>query len=168
MFWKATVNLRVQSFSTSHIDAVVNKNQPDAWRLTGFYGAPETHLLEESWTLLRRLSSLFSLPWCCLGDFNELIRAEEKQGRIHRSENQMQRFRDAIDDYGFLDLGYQGPSFTWTNNRVGDMNWERLDRALATPEWLMLFPTTKVHHLDGRWSYHKPILVSTDPMRTQT
>jgi hypothetical protein len=168
LFWKAAVKLRVQSFSASHIDAIVNENQPDAWRLTGFYGAPKTHLREESWTLLRRLSSHFSLPWCCLGDFNELIRAEEKQGRIHRSENQMQRFRDAIDDCGFLDLGYQGPSFTWTNNRVGDMTWERLDRALATPEWLMLFPTTKVHHLEGRWSDHKPILVSTEPMRTPT
>uniref|UniRef100_A0A2N9GZI9 Reverse transcriptase domain-containing protein n=1 Tax=Fagus sylvatica TaxID=28930 RepID=A0A2N9GZI9_FAGSY len=168
LFWKAAVNLRVQSFSASHIDAIVNENQTDAWRLTGFYGAPETHLREESWTLLRRLSSLFSLPWCCLGDFNELTRAEEKQGRIHRSETQMQRFRDAIDDCGFLDLGYHGPSFTWTNNRGGDMTWERLDRALATPEWLMLFPTTKVHHLDGRWSDHKPILMSTEPLRTPT
>jgi hypothetical protein len=53
LFWKAAVKLRVQSFSASHIDAIVNENQPDAWRLTGFYGAPKTHLREESWTLLR-------------------------------------------------------------------------------------------------------------------
>uniref|UniRef100_A0A2N9IMV6 Uncharacterized protein n=1 Tax=Fagus sylvatica TaxID=28930 RepID=A0A2N9IMV6_FAGSY len=106
LFWKAEVKLRMQSFSHSHIDAIVNENQPDAWRLTGFYGALETHLREESWTLLRRLSSQFNLPWCCLGDFNELIRVEEKQGRIRRYENQMQRFRDVLDDCGFIDLGY--------------------------------------------------------------
>uniref|UniRef100_A0A2N9GXY5 CCHC-type domain-containing protein n=1 Tax=Fagus sylvatica TaxID=28930 RepID=A0A2N9GXY5_FAGSY len=33
-FWKVEVKLRVQSFSYSHIDAIVNENRPDAWRLT--------------------------------------------------------------------------------------------------------------------------------------
>jgi hypothetical protein len=32
----------------------------------------------------------------------------------------------------------------------------------------MHFPTTKVHHLEGRWSDHRPILVSTKPIRTPT
>ena len=80
----------------------------------------------------------------------------------------MQRFRDALDDCGFIDLGYSDPSYTWTNNRVGDMTWERLDRATATSDWLMLFPIAKVHHLEGHWSDHKPILVSTEPVRTPT
>jgi hypothetical protein len=168
LLWKNEMKLRVQSFSHSHIDAFVSENQPDAWHLTGFYGAPETHLREESWTLLQRLNSQSALPWCCLGDFNELVRVEEKQGRLSRSENQMQRFHDALDDCGFIDLGYSGPSYTWTNNRVGDMTWERLDKAVATANWLMLFPTAKVHYLEGRWSDHKPILVSTEPIRTPT
>jgi hypothetical protein len=57
LFWKQEVNLRVSSFSPSHIDAIINENQDDAWRLTSFYGAPETQNREESWTLLRRLNS---------------------------------------------------------------------------------------------------------------
>uniref|UniRef100_A0A2N9GCE4 RNase H type-1 domain-containing protein n=1 Tax=Fagus sylvatica TaxID=28930 RepID=A0A2N9GCE4_FAGSY len=89
-----------------------------------------------------------------------VIRVEEKQGRLSQLENQMQRFRDVLDDCGFIDLGYSGPSYTWTNNRVGDMTWERLDKAVATSNWLMLFPTAKVHHLEGCWSDHKQILVA--------
>ncbi len=76
----------------------------------------------------------------------------------------MQLFRDVLDDYGFVDLGYTSPQFTWTNNRVGDVTWERLDRVVATPEWLTLFPSARVHHLDYRWSDHKSIWVGTKPM----
>uniref|UniRef100_A0A2N9FN80 Protein kinase domain-containing protein n=1 Tax=Fagus sylvatica TaxID=28930 RepID=A0A2N9FN80_FAGSY len=164
LLWKKCVNIRVHSFSPSHIDAVVDEASDNAWRFTGFYGAPETHKREESWTLLRQLNSQNTLPWCCMGDFNELVRLEKKQGRHTRSERQMQMFRDVLDECGFVDLGFTGPKFTWTNNRVGDMTWERLDKAVATPEWLLCFPSTRVHHLDVRWSDHKPLWVSTEPM----
>jgi hypothetical protein len=92
------------------------------------------------------------------------VRIEEKQGKHSRSDRQMQLFRDVLDDCGFVDLGFTGPPFTWTNNRVGDMTWECLDRAVATPDWLTQFPTARVHHLDCRWSDHKPIWVGTTPM----
>jgi hypothetical protein len=84
-----------------------------------------------------------------MGDFNEIVQADKKQGRLSRSKNQMQRFRDVLDDCRFLDLDFTGSSFTWTNNRTGDMTWERLNRAVATPEWLLQFPTVRVHHLEG-------------------
>ncbi len=57
-----------------------------------------------------------------------------KQGKHLRSDCQMQLFQDVLDDCRFVDLGFTGPQFTWTNNRVGDMTWERLDRAVATPD----------------------------------
>jgi hypothetical protein len=57
LFWKKEVNLRVHSFSPSHIDAIINESQFDSWRLTGFYGALETQQREASWALLRRLNS---------------------------------------------------------------------------------------------------------------
>ncbi len=92
MFWKAEVKLKVHSYSHSHIDAIISETESDAWHFIGFYGALETQHCEESWALLQRLNSQFSLPWCCMGDFNELVRVEEKQGHLSRSENQMQRF----------------------------------------------------------------------------
>jgi hypothetical protein len=57
LLWKGVVNARVQSFSNSHIDVIINETLHDAWRLTGFYGAPETHRRGESWDLLRRLKT---------------------------------------------------------------------------------------------------------------
>ena len=43
------------------------------------------------------------------------------------------------------------------------MMWERLDQVVATPDWLLQFPFAQVHHLEGRWSDHKPIWVNTEP-----
>ncbi|GMY27097.1 hypothetical protein FCV25MIE_22339 [Fagus crenata] len=42
------------------------------------------------------------------------------------------------------------------------MTWERLDRVVTTPEWLLMFPSAWVYHLEGRWSDHKPIWVTTE------
>ena len=43
------------------------------WRFTRFYGEPNTIQRKEGWNMLRMLSSKSKLPWCCFGDFNELL-----------------------------------------------------------------------------------------------
>ena len=60
----------------------------------------------------------------------------------------MQLFRDVMDECGFMDLGYVGTPFTWQKHFVdGHSIWERLDRCLATNDWLMKFSRTWVHYL---------------------
>ena len=83
----------------------------------------------------------FHIPWLCAGDFNELIRSDEKfgwgGGGNRRSHNQMQLFWDAIDECGFIDLSYLGSKFTWKKYFAsGQLIWERLDRTFCTNDWL--------------------------------
>ena len=73
MLWEDSVKVWVDSFSTYHIDVIVNGGTTDAWQLTGFYGEPDTSSRDERWNMLRMLSSKPHLPWCCFGDFNELL-----------------------------------------------------------------------------------------------
>ena len=52
----------------------------------------------------------------------------------------MQRFREALDACGFMDLGYMGSPFTWQKHfRDGHSVWERLDKALANVDWILKF-----------------------------
>lgn len=68
----------------------------------------------------------------------------------------MQLFREALDECGFMDLGFKGFPFTWSKHyRTGVSIWERLDRAVATVEWFSNFPGTRVHHIDSMTSDHK-------------
>ena len=75
----------------------------------------------------------------------------------------MQGFRDALDCCRLKYLGYNGFSFTWCNRRPGDKNiWIRLDRGVATVEWILRFPTTRIHHLDCFHFDHKSIILCMD------
>ena len=75
----------------------------------------------------------------------------------------MQGFHDALDFCGIKDLGFNGFPFTWSNRQPGDQNvWIRLDRGVATIDWILQFPTSRIHHLDAFHSDHKPILLCSD------
>ena len=110
------------------------------WRLTGFYGHPETHRRYESWHLLAFLNNQLQLPWLCLGDFNDILSNTEKSGGAIQSQQQMDGFRKVVDYCAFQELGYYGSNFTWCNMQGGDNKiYLRLDRAFANLEWFEKF-----------------------------
>ena len=73
----------------------------------------------------------------------------------------MQLFRDVIDECGFMDLGFVGPRFTWSQH-FDDRHsiQERLDRGLATDNWVSKFLGSRVHHLHYDSSGHSPLLIN--------
>ena len=88
------------------------------------------------------------------------MRKREGGGGRLRPERQMEECRDVLDECGFRDLGFVGGKFTWCNGHPdGFIIWERLDRMVATMEWIEKFLATKVMHLECGSSDHKPILI---------
>ena len=43
LFWKSTINLKIKGSHWYHIDATIDKDTENEWRLTGFYGEPKTN-----------------------------------------------------------------------------------------------------------------------------
>ena len=86
MLWSRDIKVEVKGYSGNYIDAVVTELESGfKWRITGFYGNPETHRRKESWDLLRSLGQKYQLPWLCFGDFNEIVLVEEKLCVVKRS-----------------------------------------------------------------------------------
>ena len=160
LMWKGRDMVWVDSFSKYHIDAIVNGGLESAWRLTGFYGEPDNNHQSEGWDMLRMLSSKQKLPWCCFGDFNELLEVSDKRDGVPRAHSQMQMFREVLDHCGFVDLGYSGPDFTWHGWRRGELIWERLDRGVANYDWVSRFPAARIQHFHCYTLDHRPILLS--------
>ena len=49
LLWNREIDLEIKSYSQNHIDVVINDAEKSIkWRLTGFYGHPETHRRYES------------------------------------------------------------------------------------------------------------------------
>ena len=78
LFWKISINIEVVDSHKYFIDTIINGNTEDACRFTGFYEEPETHRRSEAWSKLSSLNARLSIPWICGGDFNEIVRQEEK------------------------------------------------------------------------------------------
>ena len=81
LFWKPNYKVQLLKFGKTFIDVSVANTEGKQWRVTGFYGFPESSRRRESWNLMRSLASSSSLPWVCLGDFNDLLHSSEKRGK---------------------------------------------------------------------------------------
>lgn len=89
LLWRSTVDITLRSFSRNHIDAMVEgAGDKPRWRLTGFYGELVSSNRHVTWNLLRLLATQSSDPWCCVGDFNEILGSHEKEGGSMQSSYQ--------------------------------------------------------------------------------
>jgi hypothetical protein len=72
-------------------------------------------------------------------------------------------FKNFIDHFGMIDVGFVGNPFTSSNNRQGLENIkERLGRGLAPSAWVHRHPDFSLIHLPGHNSDHNPISLTTN------
>ncbi|GAU43270.1 hypothetical protein TSUD_36200 [Trifolium subterraneum] len=132
VFWKDSSKCRVLNYTRNFINMLVEDEQWGEWRLTCYYGYPERSRRRAAWDLLRALGNMSSIPWCIIGDFNDLLSQADKKGS----------------------------SVTWIKSRGTPHEIEeRLDRAMASTSWLQLFPQVRLTNLLASYSDHSPILL---------
>ncbi|CAJ2669983.1 unnamed protein product [Trifolium pratense] len=164
LLWRSSIQCNITNFSSNHINVEITDTQRGMWRLTGFYGYPEGARRRDSWNFIRRLAQDSHLPWCIIGDFNDILSVNEKKGRNERPNWLIDGFRKAIIDAGLSDVHMEGYPFTWFKS-LGTPRAveEKLDRALANGSWFQMFPYAKVENLVAPASDHYPILLDRDP-----
>ncbi|XP_051204973.1 uncharacterized protein [Lolium perenne] len=158
LLWKRGINIQQIYAAPNYIDVSVHESPEKIWRLTGIYGEPKWEDKYKTWDKLRELRTQNNMPWVVIGDFNEILFSTEKEGGNSRPDHFMQAFRDALSDCNLHDLGFLGDPFTWHRGRIR----ERLDRAVADHDWLLMHPEATLTHLDCMKSDHRPILLETE------
>lgn len=158
VFWKRTVDCSIFGYSQNHIDLVFKENNLESWWLSCFYGYPESHRRRESWNFIRNLAQLSPLPWCIIGDFNDMLFSSDKKGVHPHPISLLDGFSKAVEDSELIEVDLCGGSFTWEKSR-GTHNWvqERLDIAFATQDWWTKFPLCKLNLLMSPVSDHNPV-----------
>lgn len=53
--------------------------------------------------------------WYVLGNFNEILSHDEKDGGRPRADSLMEDFRKALQDNNLSNLGWNGLKYTWCN-----------------------------------------------------
>lgn len=148
------------AISNNHVDISVNTDGGKEWRLTGFYGFPSRRDRTKSWELLRNLKDKSELPWLVIGDFNDLTKQTEKRGGRPHPNAMLHGFGDTLDYCSLFDLGMFGYPFTWERGR-GNACWveERLDRAITSSSWRLLFRDARLENVNTINSDHSAIFL---------
>lgn len=81
------------------------------------YGPPYKNLCNNFWHAMDNLGLCYNDPWICIGDFNAIISPNDKLGRRPFDSFSYNLFSDFMDDFGMIDLGFNGNPFTWSNHR---------------------------------------------------
>lgn len=166
LLWKNEGRVEIKGSSNHYIDFEVTCDQVGRWRYTGFYGCPERQRRRESWQIIRNLAAISDLPWCMIGDYNDMMHVHEKQGGRPHERVLLEGFKAAVYESGLDDLGFIGNEYTWEKSR-GSRRWvqERLDRGLANQEWHNMFSQATVKVLEVSTSDHMPLFLELNRMR---
>lgn len=148
LFWKDTVSVDILCNSKNFIDSAVTfVSEGSHCKITWLYGNPHTNEKLSFWYAMSRQFSATSLPWLCLGDFNEILNVNEKWGGAPPQHWRLNLFRNFLTHTELRDLHFQGPMFTWINLRQNQVYIkERLDKCLGNAQWCVMctyFPYTK-------------------------
>ena len=119
LLWKSdTVEISQLAKTEQEIHVVVKVHNSNlSWLLSYIYASPRLEERKLLWNNLVSISNLHRLPWLMVGDFNELLSCHDKLGGNSLNSRRVQLFKDCLDSCGMLDLGFNGPRFTWVNKR---------------------------------------------------
>ena len=104
------------------------------WLFTAIYASPRSAERCVLWNNLSNVANMHNKSWVIAGDFNEPLINEDKFGGRPVSINRSFLFKECLDKCNMVDLGFNGPRFTWTNKRdANSFIQERIDRYFMSP-----------------------------------
>jgi exonuclease III len=172
LLWNnCTCHVDINDTALNYIDMTVT-NIPNTiqWRATCLYGYSQHHNKHQTCTLINNLkNSQHNTKWLLFGDLNLTLCDKEKYGGNPLDNTITSMFTSTLNLFDLQDLGYNGDIFTWMNNQEEPhLIKARLDRFLATSEWINSFPNFSNSHLLRYKSDHAPILLEFSLSSGQT
>ncbi|KAG7579386.1 Ribonuclease H domain [Arabidopsis thaliana x Arabidopsis arenosa] len=139
-------------------------NGLDILHLIVVYAAPTASRRSGLWNQLREVIQGVAEPVLIGGDFNTIVRLDERTGGNGRLSADSLSFGDWINDLSLIDMGFCGNKFTWRRGCIKD-NFvaKRLDRVLCCAHTRLQWQEAVVTHLPFLASDHAPLYVHLSP-----
>ncbi|XP_026399701.1 uncharacterized protein LOC113295584 [Papaver somniferum] len=99
------------------------------------------------------------IPWLVIGDFNCILRLDEKKGVLEPRTSAINEFSYWLDDNNLFEADALGSKFTWTNRQSGMTRIvSKLDRVIINAAWLEKFENWRCKALPMEVSNHSTLL----------
>ncbi|XP_026420074.1 uncharacterized protein LOC113316056 [Papaver somniferum] len=100
-----------------------------------------------------------AIPWLVIGDFNCILRLDEKKGGLEPRTSTINEFSDWLYDNNLFEADTLGTKFTWTNRQSGmERIISKLDRVVINAAWLAKFENWRYKSLLREVSDHSKLL----------
>lgn len=136
----------------------------DTIHLIAVYAAPSASRRSGLWEELKDVIQDIDEPVIVGGDFNTILRLDERNGGNGRLSTDSLAFGDRVNDLSLIDMGFTGNRFTWRRGReTNTCMAKRLDRVLCNASARMKWQEASVSHLPILASDHVPLYVQLSP-----
>lgn len=112
LLWRNKEKISLCSFNKNHIDVIVSTKEGHKYRLIGVYGEPDRSKQHETWSLIRNLAYSNSIPWCLIGDMNNVLTQRDKKGGKPYHQCSLQGFQEVLNDCNLVDINLCGYQYT--------------------------------------------------------
>lgn len=123
-------------------------DEQDILNLIAVYAAPTVSRRSSLWERLSEVMSGVEGPLVIGGNFNTIVRLDERTGENGRLSHDSLLFGDWINGNSLIDMGFRGNKYTWKRGRVEDsFVAKRLDRVLCCAHARLKWQEATVTHL---------------------
>ncbi|XP_058782915.1 uncharacterized protein LOC131657547 [Vicia villosa] len=99
--------------------------------LTALYGMNKLEQRKNLWKDLSLLKPSSNDPWCIIGDFNNVTKAQDRIGGRMVSEAEYTDLQEMMINNGLSEMDSCGDYFTWCNRHTVDPIHSRIDRLIG-------------------------------------
>ncbi|KAG7578919.1 Reverse transcriptase domain [Arabidopsis thaliana x Arabidopsis arenosa] len=164
LLWKSEIGEVTILQSTDQFIHATVVNGTEALNLIVVYAAPSVSRRSGLWDQLRTVVGAAVGPVVIGGDFNSIVRLDERTGGNGQLSPDSLAFGNWISDLSLIDMGFNGNRFTWRRGKV-ESNFiaKRLDRVLCCAQSRLKWQEATVTHLPFLSSDHAPLYVQLSP-----
>lgn len=103
--------MEVNNFQFVHL-RVKFSEMLDLIHFTGVYGSSRVSARRVLWDELEGIARLITCPWLLAGDFNALLRNDEKKGGARHGKGACEDFNNFVNDFSLNEIDFQRSKFT--------------------------------------------------------
>lgn len=164
LLWRSDVgSVEIVSSSTQFVHAKILKDS-EVVHLIVVYAAPTVSRRSGLWNELREVIQNLSEQVVVGGDFNTIVRVDERTGGNGGLSEDSVAFGEWINDLSLIDMGFKGGQFTWRRGRQErTFVAKRLDRVLCCASATLKWQEATITHLPFYSSDHAPLYVQLTP-----
>ncbi|KAH0773570.1 hypothetical protein KY290_010707 [Solanum tuberosum] len=109
------------------------------------------------WSYLEEVNAGINIPWLIMGDFNALLKMEDRLGGNPISLVEVADFQNCVERCGLLEMIQKGSRYSWSDRHGDNRILSKLDWVFVNTDWLNSMPDYYANFMPEGINDHCPV-----------